>query len=62
MIQLSLEHLYSKSPYKIIPINNDLDFFTDTNTHYRISFTQEAAIGGCDTYQFIIRKVESIPT
>jgi len=60
MIRLSLQEICEHSPYEVIYVEGDLDFYTDTAVHYRISFTQEDSLGGCDTYQIIIRKVEEI--
>ena len=60
MIQLSLQHINDKSPYKVTPSEDGLDFITDFGVHYRISFTEESPIGNCDTYQFMLRKVENV--
>ena len=37
-----------------------LFFQTEGGIHYTISFEAESPIGGCDTFQFIIEKMESV--
>ena len=60
MIKLSLQRINDKAPYEVKPSEDGLDFFTDFGVHYRISFTEENPIGNCDTYQFMLRKVENV--
>lgn len=59
MIELSLEALNKKSPYQItIAEDGGYDFITSKDIHYTIYFDDDQPLGGCDTYQFIIQKVE----
>lgn len=59
MIKFSLIQIQQKSPYEIIFSEGDFIFQTDEGIHYSISFSKEDIIlGGCETYQFIIRKIE----
>lgn len=58
MIKFSLSRIQQESPYEIIFSEGDFTFVTDLGIHYSISFTEEMPLGGCDTYQFIIRKID----
>ena len=59
MIKFSLKRLLEHAPYEIVLSGNDFLFRTDFGIHYSISFNKEdIVLGGCDTYQFIIRKIE----
>lgn len=59
MIQLSLDLINSKSPYKVYYApNGDFGFATDFDIHYLISFENEEPLGGCITLQFVIQKIE----
>lgn len=59
MIELSLETLNKKSPYQItIAEDGGYDFITSKGIHYTVYFDDDQPLGGCDTYQFIIQKVE----
>ncbi len=59
MIELSLETLNKKSPYKItLAEDGGYDFITSIGIHYTIYFDDDQPMGGCKTYQFIIQKVE----
>lgn len=59
MIKFSLTQIQEKSPYEIVFSEGDFIFQTDEGIHYSISFSKEDIIfGGCETYQFIIRKIE----
>lgn len=60
MIRLALEEINIHAPYEVVPTDDGLDFHTDFGVHYRISFTEEAPIGNCDTYQFMLRKVQNV--
>lgn len=60
MIQLSLEEINALSPYEVFYApNGDFVFATSLNIHYLISFEAEEPLGECDTFQFVIRKLES---
>lgn len=59
MIKFSLTQIQEKSPYEIFFSEGDFIFSTDGNIHYSISFNKEdIVLGSCETYQFIIRKIE----
>lgn len=59
MIQLSLKTLNEKSPYQItIAEDGGYDFVTSQGIHYAIYFDHDQPLGGCETFQFIIQKVE----
>ena len=59
MIYFSLPHILKASPYDIVLSEGDFIFETDKGIRYEISFNKEdLIIGGCDTYQFIIRKID----
>jgi len=59
MIQLSIDLINSKSPYEVYYApNGDFVFATDFDIHYLISFENEEPLGGCDTLQFVIQKIE----
>ena len=59
MKPLSLEHINERSPYYVMlsPKDNYI-FETERGIHYSISFEEETPIGGCDSYQFIIEKID----
>ena len=60
MIKLSLDKINAKSPYMVTYApNNDFVFATNLGIHYLISFESEPSLGGCDTYQFVIQKLEN---
>lgn len=59
MIKFSLKRLLSHAPYELILSDNNFVFQTDSGIHYSISFNKEdIVLGGCATYQIIIRKIE----
>lgn len=59
MIKLSLRTLNAKSPYQIsIAEDGGYDFITSHGIHYTVYFDDDQPLGGCDTFQFIIQKVE----
>lgn len=58
MIKFSLPAINNASPYEILLMDGDFTFCTDLNIHYSISFTEEMELGGCSSYQIIIRKIE----
>ena len=59
MIELSLEKINLQSPYKVsYAPNGDFVFATNLGIHYLISFENETPLGGCDTFQFVIQKLD----
>ena len=59
MTPLSLIRINARAPYKVfIDIHDDFKFTTDIDINYRISFDEDRALGGCDTYQFVIEKLD----
>lgn len=59
MIELSLEQINAQSPYEVsYAPNGDFVFATRLNIHYLVSFEAEEPVGGCDTFQFVIQKLE----
>ena len=62
MIRFSLTRLQQQAPYELILSGDSFMFQTDLGIHYSISFMKEdISFAGCDTYQFIIRKIEEKP-
>lgn len=60
MISLSLEEINAQSPYEVsYAPNGDFVFATSLNIHYLVSFEEEEPLGGCGTFQFVIRKQEN---
>ena len=59
MIQLSLERINAKSPYEVKEASGGYEFRTGGGILYRIRFLVEAPIGGCDTYQFALSKIDN---
>lgn len=58
MIQLPLDRINAQSPYKVsYAPNGDFVFATYLGIHYLISFESEKPVGGCDTFQFVIQKL-----
>lgn len=60
MIKLSLEHINAKSPYEVREKGGSYEFRTEGGILYRIRFLEENPIGGCDTYQFAISKIDNV--
>lgn len=59
MIYFSLKHILEHAPYELVLSGSDFMFQTDLGIHYIVSFGKEdIVLGGCDTYQLIIRKIE----
>lgn len=58
MIALSKEHINIRAPYKVEAIKNGFTFQTEIGCHYEIVFEEDNPIGGCETWQFIIDKVD----
>ena len=63
MINLSLQRINASSPYYITQENdNGFHFKTDLGINYIIFFDEERPYGECDTYQFIIQKLDNKPS
>ena len=60
MIKLSLEHINAKSPYEVREAGGGYEFRSEGGILYRIRFLEENPIGGCDTYQFAISKIDNV--
>lgn len=61
MIKFSLKHILEHSPYELDLSGDEFMFQTDLGIHYSISFSKEdIVLGGCVTYQLIIRKIEEV--
>jgi len=59
MIELSLKQINARSPYEVsYAPNGDFAFATDLGIHYLISFEEENPVGACDTFQFVIQKLD----
>lgn len=59
MIKFSLKHILEHAPYELVLSDDGFMFQTDFGIHYSVSFNKEDIIlGGCATYQLIIRKIE----
>lgn len=59
MIKFSLKHILEQAPYELVLSGDEFMFQTDFGIHYSISFNKEdIMLGGCVTYQLIIRKIE----
>ncbi len=63
MKQLSLDRINKYAHYYVMrsPKGNYI-FETERGIHYSISFEKDTPFGGCDTYQFIIDKIDKIRT
>lgn len=61
MIYFSLNHILEQAPYKLDLLGSEFIFQTDLGIHYVVSFNKEdITLGGCATYQLIIRKIEEV--
>lgn len=59
MMQLSIEQINSRAGYNVrLSPYGEFRFETDLGIGYSISFEEEAPVGGCKTYQFVIKKME----
>lgn len=59
MIKLPLNQINAQSPYEVsYAPNGDFVFATHLGIHYLISFEMEQPVGGCDTFQVVIQKVD----
>lgn len=61
MILLSLDCINEQAPYYVMlsPKGNYI-FETERGIHYSISFEEDTPFGGCETYQFIIDKIDRV--
>ena len=61
MIQLPLERINEQAPYYVMlsPKGNYI-FETERGIHYSLSFEEDTPFGGCETYQFIIDKIDRV--
>lgn len=59
MIKFSLKRILRNAPYDLMLSGDNFMFQTDLGIRYSVSFCKEdIVLGGCDTYQLIIRKIE----
>lgn len=59
MIRFSIRRILETSPYELMLSGEEFVFQTDFGIRYSVSFNKEdIVLGGCATYQIIIRKVE----
>jgi hypothetical protein len=60
VIRFSLSKIQNNAPYEIELTGSSFRFVTENNIHYSISFSKEdIVLGGTETYQFIIQKVDT---
>jgi hypothetical protein len=58
-MRLSLDTINEHSPYEVrYSPNGGFVFGTSLGIHYLISFEEETPLGGCDTFQFVIQKLD----
>ena len=57
-MELSLTNINAKSPYEVSLTPQGFTFQTKLGIHYDVSFEPDNEIGGCPTYQLILKKVE----
>ncbi len=61
MIQLSLDTINEHAFYYVmLSPKGGYIFETKGGIHYTISFEEDTPIGGCDTFQFVIEKMEQV--
>lgn len=61
MNPLSLQRINQKAPYHVVRSAKDVYCFsTDRGVDYSIAFMEDNPLGGCDTYQFAIRKISNL--
>lgn len=59
MIRFSIRRILESAPYELMLSGEEFVFQTDFGIHYSVSFNKEdIVLGGCATYQIIIRKIE----
>ncbi len=60
MIELALDYINKQAPYKVsLSCRGDYVFETFHGIHYSISFIEDEQLGGCETYQFIIERLDN---
>ncbi len=57
MNDLSIDRINNISPYKVNPFGGGYSFVTEAGVEYSVHFTEEFALGGCNTYQFMFSKL-----
>ena len=61
MIQLSLDAINEHAHcYVMLSPKGGYIFETEGGIHYTISFEEDTPIGGCNTFQFVIEKMEKV--
>lgn len=61
MIQLSLDAINERAHYYVmLSPKGGYIFETEGGIHYTISFEEDTPIGGCNTFQFVIEKMEKV--
>ena len=61
MIQLSLDAINEQAHYYVmLSPKGGYIFETEGGIHYTISFEEDTPIGGCNTFQFVIEKMEKV--
>ena len=61
MIQLSLDEINEHAHYYVmLSPKGGYIFETEGGIHYTISFEEDTPIGGCNTFQFVIEKMEKV--
>ena len=61
MIQLSLDAINEYAHYYVmLSPKGGYIFETEGGIHYTISFEEDTPIGGCNTFQFVIEKMEKV--
>lgn len=59
MMILSIEQINSRAGYSVrLSSFGEFRFETELGIGYSISFEEEMPMGGCNTYQFVIRKMD----
>lgn len=59
MNKISIDRINEKSPYKVIEIKGGFEFTTSAGACYRIYFVEETPLGGCETMQFVLNRVDN---
>lgn len=60
MIHLSIDRINEKSNYLVVLTPyGEFNFLTDLGIKYTVCFEAEQPLGGCETYQFIIRRKQT---
>ena len=59
MMQLSIEQINIRAGYNVrLSPYGEFRFETELGIGYSVSFEEEMPMGGCNTYQFVIRKMD----